>query len=104
VMSPVNADHVMLDWMTALDLPVILVAGSYLGTISHTLTALDVIARRDLAVAALMISETSGSPVRLDATRETLARFAPQLDVLALPRLAPAGPVHAAFEHMADRM
>jgi len=104
VMSPVNADHVMLDWMTALDLPVILVAGSYLGTISHTLTALDVIARRDLEVAALVISETSGSPVGLGATRETLARFAPQLDVLAVPRLAPAGPVHAAFECMADRL
>ena len=36
----------------ALGLPVILVAGSYLGTISHTLTALDVLARRSLEVAA----------------------------------------------------
>jgi dethiobiotin synthetase len=101
VMSPVNADHVMLDWMTALGLPVIVVAGSYLGTISHSLTALDVLARRSLKVAALVISETAGSPVGLDATRDTIARFAPHVDVVALPRLAATATTHPAFEHVA---
>jgi dethiobiotin synthetase len=104
VMSPVNADHVMLDWMTALRLPVILVAGSYLGTISHTLTALDVIARRNLTVAALVISETAGSPVRLDATRDTLVRFALPVDVVALPRLATASIAHPGIERIAERL
>jgi dethiobiotin synthetase len=80
---------------------VILVAGSYLGTISHTLTALDVIARRGLAVAALVVSETAGSPVRLDETRDTIARFAPQVDVVALPRLTSPVPEHPVFERIA---
>ena len=105
VMSPVNAGHLMVDWMAALGLPVILVAGSYLGTISHTLTALDVLARRGLPVAALAISETAGSPVRLDATREALARFAPGIDIVVVPRLAPAAaPAHAAFAQIAARL
>ncbi len=104
VMSPVNADHLMLDWMSALGLPVILVAGSYLGTISHTLTALDVLARRSLKVAALVISETPGSPGRLDEICETLARFAPSVDLAALPRLAVTAPSHPAFEQIAGRL
>ncbi len=104
VMSPVNADHLMLDWMSALGLPVILVSGSYLGTISHTLTALDVLARRSLKVAALVISETPGSPGGLDETRETLARFAPHVEVVALPRLAAPAVSHPAFEQIAARL
>jgi dethiobiotin synthetase len=104
VMSPVNADHIVLDWMAALGLPAIVVAGSYLGTISHTLTALDVLSRRSLKVAALVISETAGSPVGLDATRDTIARFAPQVDVVALPRLAGAAAAHPAFERIAEKL
>jgi dethiobiotin synthetase len=101
VMSPVGADHIVLDWIAALRLPVILVAGSYLGTISHTLSALDVIARRNLAVAALAISETAGSPVRLDETRDTIARFAPQIAVVALPRSTPPVPDDPVFDRIA---
>ena len=41
-MVPLDAQHTVLDWMAAL-LPVLLVVGGYLGTISHTLTALDVL-------------------------------------------------------------
>ena len=103
-MSPVTADHVMLDWMEALGLPVILVAGSYLGTISHTLTALDVLARRGLTAAALVVSETPGSPVRLEDTRDTIARFAPQIDVVVLPRLTPSVPDHPMFDRMAAQL
>jgi len=104
LMSPVSAEHIMLDWIAALGLPVILVAGSYLGTISHTLTALDVLARRSLKVVAVVVSETAGSPVRLDETRETLARFASQHDVVALPRLAASAPEHPALTHLAGRL
>ena len=103
LMSPVSAEHIMLDWIVALGLPVILVAGSYLGTISHTLTALDVLARRSLKVAAVVVSETAGSPVRLEETRDTLARFAPQHALVALPRL-PSAPGHPAFERIAERL
>jgi dethiobiotin synthetase len=104
LMSPVTADRIGLDWIVALRLPVILVAGTYLGTISHTLSALDVISRRDLAVAALVISETAGSPVRLDETRDSIARFAPKIDVAALPRLAPSAPDHPVFVRVAAAM
>jgi dethiobiotin synthetase len=101
VMVPLDETHTVLDWMKALGLPVLLVAGSYLGTISHTLSALDVLTRRGLRVTALVISETPGSTVGLDQTIATLWRFVPaEIEILALPRLA-AGQDHPVFDRLA---
>ncbi len=61
VMVPLDAERTVLDVMMALQLPLILVAGSYLGTISHTLTALDALYRRGMKVMATIVSETPGS-------------------------------------------
>jgi dethiobiotin synthetase len=61
LMSPLAEAATGLDLMMALGLPVILVGGSYLGAISHTLTALEVIRTRGLEVACVVISE-SGLP------------------------------------------
>ena len=46
VMVPLDEKHTVLDWMAALNIPVVLVAGSYLGSLSHTLTALDAMRSR----------------------------------------------------------
>jgi dethiobiotin synthetase len=88
IMVPLDDRHTVLDWMEELGLPVLLVAGSYLGTISHTLTAVDVLSRRGLKIAALVVSETEGSTVGLEPTIATLRRFVSmELEILALPRL-----------------
>lgn len=86
VMVPLDGAHTVLDWMAALDLPLILVAGSYLGTISHTLTALDALAHRKLKVAALVVNDTP-SDIPLDETMTTLARFAPAIPIVKVPRV-----------------
>jgi dethiobiotin synthetase len=104
VMAPLGQRRTVLDWMAELKLPLLLVTGSYLGTISHTLTALDVLARRGLTVSALVISESPGSPVRLDETREAIVCFASDLAVAALPRLPPGSVDHPVFERLAARM
>ncbi len=84
VMVPLDAERTILDVMMALQLPLILVAGSYLGSISHTLTALDALFRRGLRVLATIVSETPGSTVPLDDTVAAIARFAEP--VIGLPR------------------
>jgi dethiobiotin synthetase len=73
-MVPLNDTHTTLDWMRALQLPVVFVAGSYLGSISHTLTAFAVLRQAGLSIAALVLNETPGS--RVDFA-ETQAGFAP---------------------------
>jgi dethiobiotin synthetase len=86
VMVPLDARHTVLDWMAALKLPLILVAGSYLGTISHTLTALDALTHRKLKVAAIVINDTP-SDIPLDETMAVLARFAPAIPIVKVPRV-----------------
>jgi len=84
IMVPLDGERTILDVMMALKLPLILVTGSYLGTISHTLTALDSLYRRDMNVLAVIVSETVNSTVPLDDTVAAIARFADP--VIALPR------------------
>jgi dethiobiotin synthetase len=75
VMVPLNKHHTQLDWIKALNIPVILVTGSYLGTLSHTLTCLEVLATHHIPVHQIILNETRGSTVGLEATRKTLERF-----------------------------
>jgi dethiobiotin synthetase len=84
IMVPLDEQRTVLDVMMALQLPLILVAGSYLGTISHTLTALDALFRRDLSVLATIVSQTPGSTVPLAETVAAIGRFAEP--VIGLPR------------------
>jgi dethiobiotin synthetase len=84
IMVPLDGERTILDVMMALRLPLILVTGTYLGTISHTLTALDSLFRRDMNVMAIIVSETAGGTVPLDDTVATISRFAHP--VIGLPR------------------
>lgn len=74
VMVPLTRDKTVLDWMAAMDLPVLLVAGSYLGTISHTLTAALALRSRHIPIRAIVISESEDSPVPPEETAEVLKR------------------------------
>ncbi len=57
LMSPFADAATGLDLMTALALPAVLVGGGYLGAISHTLTALEVLRARGQAPAAIVLSQ-----------------------------------------------
>jgi len=104
IMVPLDGHHTVLDWMIEIDLPLLLVVGSYVGTLSHTLTALDVIDRHELKVAAVVVSETPGSAASLNDTAATIRRFAPDVTVFALPRLPEMLTDHPAMAAIADLM
>jgi dethiobiotin synthetase len=101
VMVPLDPKHTVLDWMKRLGLPVLLVTGSYLGTISHTLTALEVLARAGLSVRMLILNESAGATVPLSETRDTLERFVGAVPIATIPRDADA---RGAFANLADRL
>ncbi len=88
VMVPLNDRATVLDLMAALGFPAILVVGSYLGALSHSLTAASALAGRGVDLAAMVVSETDQSPVRLAETADVLGRFLDPAPVIALPRLA----------------
>jgi dethiobiotin synthetase len=101
IMVPLDATHTVLDLITALRFPLLLVAGSYVGTISHTLTALHVLARRNVDIAAVVVSQSKDSAASLDETVATIARFADAIDVVGLPRADAPEPDNA-FARIAE--
>jgi dethiobiotin synthetase len=104
IMVPLDADRTVLDWMAALQIPLLLVVGGYLGTISHTLTALDVLATRHLKIAAIIVSESERNPVELDDTVTSIARFAHGVGVVGMPRLPGGLNQHPAFARIAAHL
>ncbi|HEY4142494.1 MAG TPA: dethiobiotin synthase [Pseudolabrys sp.] len=101
IMVPLEGKRTVLDWMAALNIPLLLVVGGYLGTISHTLTALDVIAQRKLKVAAIVVSESERGTVELHDTVDSIARFSNGVEVIGLPRLPGSINEHPAFAQIA---
>jgi dethiobiotin synthetase len=97
VMVPLDDTHTVLDWMAALNIPVVLVAGSYLGSLSHTLTSLHALRQRSLVIKTLVINETPGATVPIADTVATLKRFAARIPIVALPR----SPGNQAFAEIA---
>lgn len=85
VLVPLTERETVADWIAALEVPALLVTGSYLGTLSHTLSAAESLKARGVPLAAVIVSESADSPVPLAETVETLERFV--TPVLALPRL-----------------
>lgn len=99
LMVPLNEDTLIIDLIALLDLPVILVCRSTLGTINHTLLSLEALRRRNITVVGAVLNgppsphnreaiETYGNvPViaelpQLDPlTGEALLRIKPEIDL-----------------------
>lgn len=97
LMSPVAEDATGLDLMAALGLPAVLVGGAYLGAISHTLTALEVLRARALPVVAVVVSQGGGADAPdFGETVEAVRAFAGPTPVVAAPR---GGDEHGSDEH-----
>lgn len=88
VMVPLDTEHTVLDWMNRLNYPVILVTGSYVGSISHTLTAAAVLFQANISLHAIIVSESEGSSMPLDETVTSLRQFLPHTaHIRPLPRV-----------------
>jgi dethiobiotin synthetase len=86
VMSPMTSDALNLDLIKALNVPVLLVTGTYLGALTHALTALETLEAHTVAVTAVVLNESEGSSVDFDATLAALQRYAPGRTIVPLRR------------------
>jgi dethiobiotin synthetase len=100
-MVPLDGRCTVLDLMSVLRIPIVLVAGSYVGTISHTLTALEVLARRNIDIAAVVVSESAASAATLADTVAALQRFGGGIDIVGIARRTPGNDVAPAFAQLA---
>ena len=86
VMAPLDGIHTVLDWIAALEARALLVVGSYLGALSHSLTAHGALTGRGVPIAAIVISQSAEEPVATAETAASLRRFVGKTPVLVLPR------------------
>lgn len=86
IMSPIATGHLNIGLAAALGAPVLLVAGTYLGTISHILTAFSAFKLHKVFPCALVLSESENSPVAPDEIRDLLKQYVAGLTITALPR------------------
>ena len=87
VMAPITNQATVLDWMAALGLPTVLVGGSYLGAISHTLSAAAVLVDRAIPLCGVVVSESADQPVPLAETSAAVVGFLPHIPVIGVPRI-----------------
>jgi dethiobiotin synthetase len=90
VMAPVDERHTVRDWIAALDTECLLVVGSYLGSLSHALTAADVLARIGREPLAIVISQSQSEPVSTEETAASLERHCASTPIIVLERNAAA--------------
>ena len=86
IMVPLDSSHTVLDWLEALSVPVLLVVGGYLGTLSHALTAVGMLRSRGQELAGIIVNESAAQPVSLAETASVIARFVEPTPVQILPR------------------
>ena len=84
VMSPVTDDRLHVDLIADLAMPAFLVTANYLGAISHTLSALEILERRSIPVLAVIVSQPSAEDMVPQTLLEELPRWT-QTPLLAAP-------------------
>jgi len=92
VMVPLNDTTTVLDLIAVLHIPVVLVSGTYLGAISHLLTALSALASRAIKPCAIVLNETPAASVATLDTIETLGSFCKAIPLVVVSRDAAAQP------------
>lgn len=85
-MVPINNKYTTLDLMKALDIPVILIIGSYLGSISHTLNAYEVLIQNNININSIVISESEENNIGINQTRKTLLNHIKTISIFSLKR------------------
>jgi len=96
LLVPLNDRDFIIDLISTLGFPVILVARSQLGTINHTLLSLEALRARRLPVAGVVVN---GPPNA--ANRDAIAAYGKVPVIAELPLLDPLGPAEIKAERIA---
>jgi len=75
VLVPLHDADTVGDVIEAANIPAVLVAATYLGSLSHTFTACESLAARDIDVRAIAVSESPGAPVSLAEACGVIERY-----------------------------
>lgn len=89
VLSPLVQGYTQGDLLQELNIPAIVVAGSYVGAISHTLCTIEAMQARKIAVQAVVISASADSASSVEQTRHSIAsHLKTAVPIFTIPRIA----------------
>jgi dethiobiotin synthetase len=103
VMSPMTSDALNLDLIKALGCEALLVTGSYLGALTHALTAIETLKAHAVPIGAVIVNESAGSGVDFGATCESLQRYVAKTKLVTIRRGATAVSIGEPFDTDAPR-
>jgi dethiobiotin synthetase len=95
VMAPITENRTVRDWISALGFPSLLVVGSYLGALSHALTAAAAITSANVPLCGIVVNQSVEEPVPTRESAAALARFVPGVPIIVMPRLSVASAASA---------
>jgi len=92
---PLTGERLVADWIADLELESLLVVGSYLGTISHTISTVEAMQARGLKVRGIIVSESAPGTIYdnpdLSETAEEIEGLT-NLPVATIPRIQATDP------------
>lgn len=94
LMVPLTRRHLTIDWLQKSGLPLLFVTNTKLGSINHTLLALEAVERRGIALAALLVNAWPGDiePIASDNERfvtDYVREHFPEARILTVPKFEP---------------
>lgn len=104
VAVPIAPGYTSLRLMQRLGLPVILVAGTYLGSLSHALTAISTLRHTGVMIAAIVVSASEESAMNVEETADTLRQWSttPVPRIFTLPRITSTTTPWEAMPHLLE--
>ena len=85
-MVPINNHYTVFDLIKSLKIPVILVIGSYLGSISHTLNVIENFKNNNIKIDSIVISQSKIDDVGESLTKRPLSRHIDKIPIYFLNR------------------
>lgn len=86
IMVPISQNKTILDLIKSLDIPIILIIGNYLGSISHTLTALEVIKAHSISVKKIVFTENEINSIDTNEVLNSIKNFT-NIPIVKIPNV-----------------
>jgi dethiobiotin synthetase len=86
IMTPLTYEHTILDLITQLDCACLLVCGSSLGTLSHSLTAINCLKQQDVETCGIIISESDVSYADFAIVTDDFSKIFPNIAIKNIRR------------------
>ena len=102
VLVPLDREHTIADLAAELELRTVLVARNELGVLSYTLTAIEALRKREVAVGAIVLNRVDSDArgdISPSSNADVLSDYLPRIPIVAVPRVqSPADMTDAAGE------